>query len=131
MLAFRGRPRWVSVTGSVAERPSGSRRAVSATDIPQIQCPKCLKRLDEVANFCPSCGEDLRGMTPTSDTLSGPWAGKIIDDRYKLIDKLGEGGMGSVYKVEHVRMGKILALKLLRPDLAIDKKMKSRFVQEA
>ncbi|MBX5484420.1 MAG: serine/threonine protein kinase [Myxococcaceae bacterium] len=116
----------------MAERSPGSRRAIGVHEGPLIQCPKCLQRLDaEGANYCPSCGEDLRGMTPTSDTLSGPWTGKIIEDRYKLIEKLGEGGMGTVYKVEHVRMGKVLALKLLRPDLAIDKKLKQRFVQEA
>ncbi len=84
-----------------------------------------------MANFCPSCGEDLRGLSPTADTLNGPWTGKVIDGRYRLLEKLGEGGMGAVYKVEHVRMGKILALKVLRPDLAIDKKMKARFHQEA
>lgn len=82
-------------------------------------------------NFCPSCGEDLRGLTSTSDTMAGQQAGRIIDGRYKLLEKLGEGGMGTVFKVEHVRMGKILALKLLRPDLALDKKIKNRFIQEA
>jgi tRNA A-37 threonylcarbamoyl transferase component Bud32 len=96
-----------------------------------LQCPQCQKRLEGLANFCPACGEDLRGLTPMSDTLSGPWTGKVIDGRYRLIEKLGEGGMGAVYKVEHVRMGKVLALKVLRPDLAIDKKMKARFHQEA
>jgi serine/threonine-protein kinase len=39
--------------------------------------------------------------------------------------------MGTVYKVEHVRMGKVLALKVLRPEIAIDKKIKQRFHQEA
>ncbi|MGA9521505.1 MAG: serine/threonine-protein kinase, partial [Myxococcaceae bacterium] len=95
------------------------------------QCPKCLQSLEDSANFCPACGEDLRGLSPTADTMSGPWTGKVIDGRYRLMEKLGEGGMGTVYKVEHVRMGKILALKVLRPDLAIDKKLKARFHQEA
>ncbi len=95
------------------------------------QCPKCLQSLEDSANFCPSCGEDVRGVNPTADTLSGPWTGRVIDGRYRLVEKLGEGGMGTVYKVEHVRMGKVLALKVLRPDLAIDKKLKARFHQEA
>ncbi|MHB8879262.1 MAG: serine/threonine-protein kinase, partial [Myxococcaceae bacterium] len=68
-------------------------------------CPKCLKAIDDAPNFCPGCGADLRGMSPVADTYSGPWAGKIIDGRYKLLEKLGEGGMGSVFRVEHVRMG--------------------------
>jgi len=87
--------------------------------------------LDGAPNFCPACGEDLRGLTPESNTLAGPWAGSIIDGRYRLTEKLGEGGMGTVYKVEHVRMGKVLALKVLRPEIAIDKKIKQRFHQEA
>ncbi len=96
-----------------------------------IHCPKCRKALHEPGNFCPACGEDLRGLTPTADTLSGPWVDSVVDGRYRLLEKLGEGGMGAVYKVEHVRMGKVLALKVLRPDLAIDKRMKARFQQEA
>jgi serine/threonine-protein kinase len=70
-------------------------------------------------------------LTPESSTLAGPWAGAIIDGRYRLTEKLGEGGMGTVYKVEHVRMGKVLALKVLRPEIAVDKKIKQRFHQEA
>ena len=47
------------------------------------------------------------------------------------MEKLGEGGMGAVYKVEHVRMGKIAALKLMRSDAAIDASLKERFLQES
>ncbi|HLL52085.1 MAG TPA: serine/threonine-protein kinase [Myxococcaceae bacterium] len=96
-----------------------------------LNCPKCQKSFAEAPNYCPACGEDLRGLTPLSDTLSGPWTGKLIDGRYRIREKLGEGGMGAVYKVEHVRMGKLLALKVLRPELAVDKKLKGRFHQEA
>jgi serine/threonine-protein kinase len=95
-----------------------------------VICPHCAKVLTAEPNFCPACGGDLRGMGGTSDTLDGP-AKHTIDGRYKVLEKLGEGGMGAVYKVEHVRMGKIAALKLLRPDHAVDKGLKSRFLQEA
>ncbi len=96
-----------------------------------LLCPQCAKVLDAEPNFCPACGADLRGLTPTAQTLSGHLTGTLIDNRYRVLEKLGEGGMGSVYKVEHVRMGKILALKVLRPDSALDKQLKSRFMQEA
>ena len=88
-----------------------------------LLCPQCAKVLDAEPNFCPACGSDLRGLTPTAQTLSGHLSGTLIDGRYKVLEKLGEGGMGSVYKVEHVRMGKILALKVLRPDSALDKQL--------
>jgi serine/threonine-protein kinase len=101
------------------------------SDANQQCCPKCQKALDGLQNVCPHCGEDLRGLSPLADTLSGTAIGRLIDGRYKLREKLGEGGMGAVYKVEHVRMGKVCALKLLRPEIATDKKLKSRFHQEA
>jgi serine/threonine-protein kinase len=94
-------------------------------------CSACGKALEGEPNFCPACGADMRGLTPTSDTLSGPFSGKVIDNRYRILEKIGEGGMGSVFKVEHVRMEKILALKVLRPDSARDKGILSRFRQEA
>ncbi len=96
-----------------------------------LVCSTCGKTLEGEPNFCPACGADMRGLTPTSDTLSGPFAGKVIDGRYRILEKIGEGGMGSVFKVEHVRMEKILALKVLRPDVARDKGILGRFRQEA
>ncbi|MBS1152117.1 MAG: serine/threonine protein kinase [Myxococcaceae bacterium] len=111
---------------SHTETVGGSRRTGEA-----IVCPQCAKVIDTEPNFCPACGVDLRGLSPTSNTLSGHLSGTLIDDRYKILEKLGEGGMGAVYKVEHVRMGKILALKILRPDSALDKGLKARFMQEA
>lgn len=96
-----------------------------------LNCPECGKLLDEEPNFCPSCGSDLRGLSGDSDTLDGSIKERLIDRRYRVLEKLGEGGMGAVYKVEHVRMGKLAALKLLRPDHALDKALKARFLQEA
>jgi eukaryotic-like serine/threonine-protein kinase len=87
--------------------------------------------LKEAQNFCPRCGADLRGLGSGTDTLSGPWLGRLIDNRYRVLEKLGEGGMGAVFRVEHVRMGKTLALKLLRRELANDKNVVLRFEQEA
>ncbi|MBX7100030.1 MAG: protein kinase, partial [Myxococcaceae bacterium] len=96
-----------------------------------LLCPHCAKLLSGEPNFCPACGTDLRGLSPTSATQSGPMSGALIGGRYQVLEKLGEGGMGAVFKVEHVRMGKILALKLLRPDAARDKSITARFQQEA
>ncbi len=108
------------------------RGKVPATPPPDtVLCPICAKVLEGEPNFCDACGADLRGLGGHSDTLSGPDKDKIIDGRYRLLEKLGEGGMGSVYKVEHVRMGKIAALKVMRPDAAVDKGLKARFLQES
>jgi eukaryotic-like serine/threonine-protein kinase len=122
----RYRPRALPATSHTSDTVGGSRKSGEP-----IVCPQCAKLIDAEPNFCPACGSDLRGLSPTSNTLSGHLTGTLIDDRYKILEKLGEGGMGAVYKVEHVRMGKILALKILRPDSALDKGLKARFMQEA
>jgi serine/threonine protein kinase len=60
-----------------------------------------------------------------------PWLGRVLDGRYRVVDVIGRGGMGVVYKVEHQRMGKIAAMKVLHGDLAGDKEVTARFRREA
>jgi serine/threonine-protein kinase len=55
----------------------------------------------------------------------------VIADRYRLVDLVGEGGMGAVYRAEHIRMGKALALKILRGDFAQETDAVARFLSEA
>ena len=53
-----------------------------------------------------------------SDRERDAWLGRVVDNRYRVIEIIGRGGMGMVYKVEHQRMGKIAAMKVLHTDLA-------------
>ncbi|MEO8552566.1 MAG: protein kinase, partial [Kofleriaceae bacterium] len=59
------------------------------------------------------------------------WLGKIVDGRYKVMEVVGRGGMGVVYRVEHLRMGKVAAMKVLHRDLASDPDVIQRFEREA
>jgi serine/threonine protein kinase/Tfp pilus assembly protein PilF len=56
--------------------------------------------------------------------------GKTIS-HYQVLEKIGEGGMGVVYKAEDTKLKRTVALKFLHPDLIRDKEAKERFVQEA
>ena len=73
--------------------------------------------------------------TPSADRRlsdsNAAWLGKIVDGRYKVIEVIGRGGMGVVYRVEHLRMGKIAAMKVLHRDLASDPEVVQRFEREA
>ena len=64
---------------------------------------------------------------PAEDTLLG----RVISERYRVLGKLGEGGMGAVYLAEHVFIHKKVALKVLAHDLARREELAARFLQEA
>jgi serine/threonine protein kinase len=60
------------------------------------------------------------GASPTdapSDSPRDPLVGALIGERYRLLGRIGEGGMGAVYRAEHVLMKKVVALKLLHAEL--------------
>ncbi|HEX9105024.1 MAG TPA: serine/threonine-protein kinase, partial [Polyangia bacterium] len=60
-----------------------------------------------------------------------PLVGRIIADRYRVLAPLGRGGMGAVYRVEHVMLKKELALKFLHAELGRLEEVARRFEREA
>ncbi|MCC7538166.1 MAG: protein kinase [Deltaproteobacteria bacterium] len=94
-------------------------------------CPDCGAALGPEQNFCGSCGADLRSMLQGGVHVADPLVGQVIADRYRLVEQVGRGGMGVVYRAEHVRLGKIIAVKLLHGELSRDRELVKRFKREA
>ncbi len=66
-----------------------------------------------------------------SPTAPDPYIGTVVAERYRVLEKLGEGGMGVVYLAEHVVIEKRVALKILSDDFARKAELVARFMQEA
>jgi len=56
---------------------------------------------------------------------------KAVEGKYEILEKISEGGMGAVYKVRHRLLERIRVIKIMRPQLAADKEMRTRFLREA
>lgn len=76
---------------------------------------------------------DTEPAPPEVPAVSGvhPLVGTLLADRYRIDQLLGEGGMGQVYRVEHVHMRKAVALKVLHRELTAQKEIVARFEREA
>lgn len=119
-------------------------------------CRACNERTLAGARFCSHCGVRMSsdGLTDTAPPQSrrrealavtspappdsgddghvaDPLIGVVIAGRYRIIEPLGRGGMGVVYRVEHARIGKLMALKLLTGELSRDPEVVARFKREA
>src|SRR2546423_14766565 len=88
------------------------------------KCPKCGVEYPDTTTLCPSDGVALERDV---DSLLGT----VIAGKYRIDERLSEGGMGTVYKGTHVLMDKTVAIKVLRPSLAADEKIVARFTREA
>ncbi|MBA3545412.1 MAG: serine/threonine protein kinase, partial [Nannocystis sp.] len=71
------------------------------------------------------------GTSPGSDDPADPFIGRVIDDRYRIIERLGEGGMGTVYVAEHLKLRKQVAIKTILAEFASNPQIEARFAREA
>lgn len=69
----------------------------------------------------------MSALSPGDD----PWIGRVIDGRYRIVRRLGEGGMGIVLEAEHMKLGKRVALKIVAPERVGDPELAARFTREA
>ncbi len=96
-------------------------------------CGACGRRNPVDARFCGGCGGELNNelVVEHRAEAADPLIGRTIAERYRIVELLGRGGMGVVYKVEHVHIGKFMAMKLLHGALARERSTVQRFQREA
>ena len=89
-------------------------------------CPTCGRQYADTTTLCPADGEVLK-RAGNDDRLLG----QVLAGKYRIDEKIDEGGMGCVYRATHVLMEKVVAVKVLHPALAADDKIVQRFTREA
>jgi serine/threonine protein kinase/tetratricopeptide (TPR) repeat protein len=100
------------------------------------KCPKCDTDNPEAVKFCGECGTQLPSLEDieVTETMETPKeelsTGSTFAGRYQIIEELGKGGMGKVYKVHDTKIKEKIALKLIKPEIAKDKKTLERFSNE-
>jgi len=107
------------------------------------RCAQCGQEYDDNTRFCTRDGQTLVSVItqpPASEAAtivqpkepqSDPMIGRTIAGRYRLLEKIGQGGMGAVYKGQHIKMNRITAIKLLTSELVSNQEFIARFQREA
>ncbi|MBW2733822.1 MAG: serine/threonine protein kinase [Deltaproteobacteria bacterium] len=94
-------------------------------------CPVCRAQFPPGANFCPDDGHALEKPEHAVVAEEDLFLGALLDERYRVEAKLGEGGMGIVYAARHEVIDKPVAIKILRHEYCRDKGLVQRFIREA
>src|SRR5437764_1322760 len=90
----------------------------------QINCLRCKTPVDSQLEQCPECGERITMFQRT-------YSARLLDGKYQIIDRLGVGGMGEIFKVRHIHLNELRVIKIMRPNVAADDQGMQRFLQEA
>ena len=101
-----------------------------------IICAKCHSENTDTAKFCSECAGPLQpideiGVTKTLiKPAQGLTLGSTFAGRYQIVEELGRGGMGAVYKALDTQINEEVAIKLIMPEIAADEKTLERFSNE-
>ncbi len=101
-----------------------------------IKCPECDTSNPSDSKFCKECAtpfpspEDIKVTETMEAAQEELTTGSTFAERYQIIEELGKGGMGKVYRVLDKKLKEEIALKLIKPEIASDKKTVERFSNE-
>ena len=105
---------------------------------PPVSLPMSARSLGTASTRPPPAMSSARAAAPAfhdlatdARELADPLIGVVVAERYRIKERIGRGGMGVVYRVEHARIGKLMALKLLTGELTRDPQQVARFKREA
>lgn len=97
-------------------------------------CATCHNEVSAAARFCGVCGSAVQSTERASPRVTGTFdqfVGRQVAGRYRLVAKLGEGGMGAVFRAEQISLKRIVAVKMLKPAMSADHALVRRFHAEA
>lgn len=90
----------------------------------ELTCLRCKTPLEANAEACPNCGEKVTHFQRT-------YSAKLIDGKYQILERLGLGGMGEIFKVRHIHLNEQRVIKIMRANIASDEQALQRFLHEA
>jgi serine/threonine-protein kinase len=90
-------------------------------------CLRCGAKFGSRAEYCPHDG----GLLVTDDEIPDPLMGTVLLEQFRIEEQIGTGGMGTVYRAHQTTVGRDVAIKVLRPELARDEQAVFRFEREA
>lgn len=94
----------------------------------QVVCPQCANICDEAHRFCPICGFPIQEIVKNTHD---PLIGTTLPGGYQILELVGVGGMGRVYRAEQKILGRTVAVKIIHPHLVGDESTSARFITEA
>ena len=96
-----------------------------------LQCPRCGRQFSNDVFVCPGDHTPLQADATIADVPIDPLIGRTFEGKYRLDERLGGGGMGTVYRATHLLIDRPVALKVLSQRFMGDQTAQQRFRREA
>ncbi|MFY9618724.1 MAG: protein kinase [Pyrinomonadaceae bacterium] len=96
-----------------------------------LKCPRCSKQYPDDVHVCPLDLTPLHADETVADLIIDPLLRRVFEGKYRLDERLGGGGMGTVYRATHLLIDRPVAIKVLSQRFVGDSTAKQRFRREA